>query len=419
LGEPQKVRAVVSLSLEELASQAEVDVEYVRQLAALGAFHPRAASDRYDAADVRRVHFLRMWEAAGYKGVADLVRAGELAVSWFDAPTMTRSAHLDVTYAGLCRTEGLAIGLGLAIQEALGFPRPEPDEHARGGDPDLYALVATFLSVGVSEAAILGMVRVYADALRRVALAEAELYESAVEEPLRRSGMSERDVLERGAPFADEVVVRLERAVLDVYRRQREHVWLEHCIAHAEVALERAGVRRTVATPPTICFVDLTGYTRLTEERGDEAAAHVAAHLSALVGTIARRHGGRPIRWLGDGGMFLFRDPGVAVSAGLEMVEAAPRAGLPPMHIGLHTGPVVFQEGDVYGRTVNLASRIASHAGAGEVLATDETAVRTREANVRFEPLAPVTFHGMDVPVTLHRAVRDVEIATERRPRTS
>lgn len=95
---------------------------------------------------------------------------------------------------------------------------------------------------------------------------------------------------------------------------------------------------------------------------GDEAAAHIATDLSALVSTTARRRGGRPIRWLGDGGMFLFREPGAAVLAGVEMVETTPLVGLPPMHIGIHTGSVVFQDGDVYGRTVNLASRIASHA---------------------------------------------------------
>jgi adenylate cyclase len=400
---------VASLSLEELASQAEVNAEYVRQLAELGAFEAQATSDRYGPADVRRVHFLRMWEAAGYKGVADLVRVGKLAVSWFDAPVMTRSEHLDITYADLCRNQGLPIALGQAIQEALGFAPPDPDDHARGGDPDLFALVATFLSLGGSEAAILSMVRVYADTLRRVALAEAELYESAIEEPLRRSGMSEQEVLEHGAPFADEVIDRLERALLDIYRRQREHVWLEHCIAHAEIALERAGVHRTVATTPTICFIDLTGYTRFTEERGDEAAAHIATDLSAMVANIARRHGGRPIRWLGDGGMFLFREPGAAVLAGLEMVETAPLVGLPPLHIGIHTGPVVFQEGDIYGRTVNLASRIASHAGSGEVLATDETASRSRETSVHFEPLAPVRLKGVEAPVALHRAVRDLE----------
>ncbi|HSD49655.1 MAG TPA: hypothetical protein VLE71_07485, partial [Actinomycetota bacterium] len=178
-----------------------MDADYVRQLAELGAFEARATSDRYGPADVRRVHFLRMWEAAGYKGVADLVRAGKLAVSWFDAPAMTRSEHLDITYSDLCQNEGLPIHLGQAILEALGFAPPDPDEHARGGDPDLFALVATSLSLGVSETAILSMVRVYADNLRRVALAEAELYESAIEEPLRRSGMSEYEILEHGAPF--------------------------------------------------------------------------------------------------------------------------------------------------------------------------------------------------------------------------
>lgn len=401
------------LTLEEVASQAGVGAEYVRRLAELGAFGAQATSDRYGPVDVRRVHLLRMWEAAGFTDVADLVRMEKLAVSWFDAPAMTRSRHLDTTYADLCRNEGLPIALGQAMEEALGLPPPDPDDHVRGGDPDLLASVAALLSIGVSEAAILSMVRVYADSLRRIALAEAELYGSAIEEPLRRSGMNEHQILERGASFADDVIARSERALLDIYRRQREHVWLDHCIAHAEVALERAGVRRTVATPPTICFIDLTGYTRLTEERGDEAAAHIATDLSAMVGNTARGHGGRSIRWLGDGGMFLFGEPGAAVLAGLEMVETAPLVGLPPMHIGIHTGPVVFQEGDVYGRTVNLASRIASHAGAGEVLATDETASRSRASNVHFESLAPVALKGIEAPVTLHRAVRDPRVTHE------
>jgi hypothetical protein len=51
--------------------------------------------------------------------------------------------------------------------------------------------------------------------------------------------------------------------------------------------------------------------------------------------------------WLGDGGMFHFRDPFHAVQAGLEIVEQAPAIGLPPAHIGIHAGPVVFQD-DVY-----------------------------------------------------------------------
>jgi adenylate cyclase len=74
-----------------------------------------------------------------------------------------------------------------------------------------------------------------------------------------------------------------------VYRRRREHVWTEHAINYVEEALESSGLQARVPQPPAICFVDLTGYTRLTEERGDEAAAQVAGRLVGLVNDISRR----------------------------------------------------------------------------------------------------------------------------------
>jgi adenylate cyclase len=398
-----------SLSLEELAIQAEVDTEYLRRLIELGAIEPRTGPEHYGPSDVRRVQLLRTWEAAGFSvdGVVDLVRVGELSVSWLDAPVMTRAERLNLTYEQLCRQEDVPLALVQALQEALGFAPPDPHDHARAGDRDLIGLVGTLLAAGAAQAPTLGVVRVFADSLRRVAKAEAELYESQIERPLRHSGRSEQQLLDYGARFGDRVMASLERALLDIYRRQREHVWIEHRIAHAEVALERAGLRQRIPAPPAICFVDLTGYTRITEERGDEVAAQLATNLASLVEDISRRHGGRPIRWLGDGGMFHFKEPGSAVLSGLDMVESAPRVGLPPMHVGIHTGPVIFQDGDVYGRTVNLASRIASHAGAGQVLASDETVDRFRDRGVRFEPLGPVSLKGIARPVTLHRAVRD------------
>jgi class 3 adenylate cyclase len=79
-----------------------------------------------------------------------------------------------------------------------------------------------------------------------------------------------------------------------VYRRRRDHVWTEHAINHVEGALESSGLQARVQQPPAICFVDLIGFTRLTEERGDEAAAQVAGRLVALVNDISRRRGGRP-----------------------------------------------------------------------------------------------------------------------------
>jgi hypothetical protein len=142
--------------------------------------------------------------------------------------------------------------------------------------------------------------RVYADRLRRVAKAEAELYEAQIEGQLRGPGLGEAELLEFVARFGDQVIASPEQALIDTYQRHREHVWIEHWI-YAEIALEKAGLYQKVPRPPAICFVDLTGYTRLTEERGDEVVPQLAANLASLVEDISRRQGGTPIRWLGDG----------------------------------------------------------------------------------------------------------------------
>jgi adenylate cyclase len=169
-------------------------------------------------------------------------------------------------------------------------------------------------------------------------------------------------------------------------------------------SLDRAGLRRRIERPPAVCFVDLTGFTRLTEEQGDEVAARLAANLAALVEEISRRHGGRAVRWLGDGGMFLFADPEAAVLAALEMVERAPAAGLPPTHIGIQAGPVLLQDGDVYGMTVNVAARLADLAEAGQVLTSEETVAQAQAPELRFEQIGPASLEGVVEPVMLYRA---------------
>jgi adenylate cyclase len=336
------------LSAEELANQAEVPVDFVRRLIKLDGLQANR-DGRYPRSDVGRIRILHAWEEAGLSAedVMDLVRAGELSISWLDAPVMTTTARLDVTFEQLCSEAEVPHSTIRSLYEALGFAPPEPTDHTKAGDRELVELLQAFLTAGAREGPTLRLLRVYADSLRRITKAEAELYESEIEEPLRRSGRTERELLDFGARFGSGVNARLERTILDIYRRHREHIWIEHSINHAEIELERAGLFEKVSKPPAICFVDLTGYTRLTEERGDEFAAELASQLASLVEDISRRRGGRPIRWLGDGGMFHFKDPEAAVLAGLDMVESAPGAQLPPMHTGIHTGPVVFQDGDM------------------------------------------------------------------------
>jgi adenylate cyclase len=104
--------------------------------------------------------------------------------------------------------------------------------------------------------------------------------------------------------------------------------------------------------------------------------------------------------------MFHFERPWQGVVAALEMVERTPQAGLPPAHVGLHAGPVVFQDGDYFGRTVNLAARIAAHAGPGQVLVSDQVVAECPDGPVAFEPIGRVPLKGVTDPVPLHRATR-------------
>jgi adenylate cyclase len=112
------------------------------------------------------------------------------------------------------------------------------------------------------------------------------------------------------------------------------------------------------------------------------------------------------VKWLGDGVMFHFPDPGQAVAAALEMVDGVVGAGLPPAHVGIHTGPVLFQEGDYFGRTVNIASRIADFARPGEVLVTRAVVEAASGTGVEFTEIGPVELKGVAGPTALHAARR-------------
>jgi hypothetical protein len=130
------------------------------------------------------------------------------------------------------------------------------------------------------------------------------------------------------------------------YRRQQELAWVEQLVEDIETALEATGGLGRPGRVPAICFLDLVGYIRLTEEHGDQAAAELAEALAVLVDRSAREHGGVPVKWLGDGVMVHHREPAGAVLSALGLVDQLPEAGLPPAHVGVAAGPVVVQGGD-------------------------------------------------------------------------
>jgi adenylate cyclase len=392
--------------IREVAERANVPEDFVRRLVAVGALDGQDAGP--GVREVRRARLLHSWEAAGMsvETIMALVDRGALSLAFLDAPVMATPERLDTSYEQLAADRGVPVALLQAVHQALGFAPPAPGARAGEDDVTMLDVAELFRGAGAGDEATLRLLATYADSLRRIAKAEADYYEANIERPLRRRGLDEPQLIEFGTRLGDRVIGLLERAIFMLYRRHREHVWTEHAINHVEEALERTGLQERVPQPPAICFVDLTGYTQLTEERGDEVAAHVAGRLAALVNDISRSRGGRPVRWLGDGGMFHFRESRTAVLAGLDMVERAPAADLPPAHVGIHTGPVISQDGDVYGRTVNLAARIAAYARAGQVVISEETAHLAGDHQLRLEPLGAIDLKGVAEALPLYQAFR-------------
>jgi class 3 adenylate cyclase len=302
-----------------------------------------------------------MWERAGLSAPAILaaVDAGTLSLDFLDSPAWELPEPLPTTYREFAGEHGIPLHLLQGIQEAMGFAAADPDERVRPDDVALAELARVVIDIGTSDEGVRRLFRIYADNIRRLAMAEADLYMEELEKPRASTGVDESDLMLRGAEVGRRMTGPVERTIRAIYDRHRQHIWTESGVRRTEMALERAGLLERAESTPAICFVDMTGFTRLTEEHGDVEAARLATSLAALVNEVSRTHSGRGMRWLGDGGLFYFEDMSAAFAAALEMSERAPDTGLPPTHIGIQAGPVVFRDGDVYGRTVNIASRIA------------------------------------------------------------
>jgi adenylate cyclase len=396
--------AGVQLSADDLARLAEVEPAFVQRAIQARALPKREPAGGFGVQDAARLRFLKAWDAAGLKVevIGDLIAQGELPSSFMDVPIMAAPPRLPSTYAELCAQRGIELATVQRLHDALGFTPPAPSDHAREDDLVVVELLQQLIAVGAEEAAALRLLRTYADALRRLTLAEVELYEAQIEEPRRQAGATEQDLLDTSGAAGAQLPPLLQQTLVAVYRRHRQHVWLDHSIGHLERILEAKGLHERLDTPPCVCFVDLTGYTRLTEEQGDAVAAELAGRLAALVEGISRRYGGRPVRWLGDGGMFVFPEPDAAVAAAMDMVAQAEDSGLPPTHIGIHCGPVVFQDGDIYGSTVNVAARLSARAAPGEILVSKPVADRVPQPR-RLEPVGAVELKGVAQPLQVWR----------------
>jgi adenylate cyclase len=394
---------------EELAQRAGVSVDYVDRLVELRILSPGEVSAPFSGGDLRRVRFVQAAEQGGIpsEAIGSAVQSGELSFGFFDVSFWDRFGGLAAeTYRELSDETGLALELLQAIRESMGFARPGPDDRLREDELDAVPLVRALIAAGVDPVAMERHVRTWGESIRRIAEADANFYRTQFQEPLLKAELNWSEIIRLGTEASTMFVPFLDPALLAMYHAQSEHTWMANVVEVVEATLEKAGLHRSIGHPPAMCFLDLSGYTRLTEERGDEAAAEMSATLGKLVQRDSHERGGRPVKWLGDGVMVFFREPTAAVLFALEMLEHIPEAELLPAHVGIDAGPVIFQDGDYFGRTVNLAARIAAYATGSQVLVSEDARQVTTDPGVEFIDIGSVELKGVSRPVRLHEARR-------------
>ena len=395
-------------SRQEAAERAGISLDKLNQLVELGILTP-GEGDRLTTADARKAGLVRSLEDTGMplEGIGAAVRSGMFPLDFMDSPAYERfSALSTMTFREVSERTGIPIEVAMLIREAAGSAQPSPDDRVR--ESELAVLPLGEFTLGRARfrpVVIERILRVYGDSLRRMAEVEADAWRSEIIMPLLAAGRHPSDVAE--TELAEEFSAVVDEAILALYHLQQAHAWTANIIDGVEMILDQAGLHRRLERPPAMCFLDLTGYTRLTAERGDEAAAQLATDLTRLVQRTSVQHGGKPVKWLGDGVMFYFPDPGPGVVAALEMAEGVTTAELPPAHVGLHAGPVIYQAGDYFGQTVNVASRIAEYARPGEVLVSQAVVDAAGGAPVAFSDIGEVELKGVAGAVHLHAAHRE------------
>jgi adenylate cyclase len=392
---------------KELAERAGVPASYVDRLVELGIV--TAGEDgTFSDADVYRVRFVWASDRGGLsiEAIARAIREGRFSLSFLDAPNYRWASLSRRSYAEVSDELGIPVDFALAFEEALGKVRPEPDDAA---PDDLAAMIQApriAFAAGVDAQTHLRLIRVYADALRRMAETEGDLWHRFIEVPRLEAGFSYGEMLDLANVIGTELTPHMEALVLAIYRRQQERVWTDYDVQHMESAIEAMGLYERPERPTAFSFLDLTGYTSLTEEGGDEAAAGLAAELTEVVQREVGRRDGKAVKWLGDGVMFSFRDSVAAVLATIEVGRRTGDVGLPPAHAGIAAGPVIFQDGDYYGRTVNLASRLAGVAEPGQTLVDAEVVRLAGERDdIDFRSLGEIRLKGMASPVEAYEAL--------------
>jgi adenylate cyclase len=380
LSEASRRAGVSSSTLKRWAEERIVPVRRGRWTAAA------AAQARVVARMRERGHSLEDLKRAG--------REGRLAFGF--AEDLFPRPEEQVTVASVAAETGLEPELIERILVILGTPT----ERERLLNPhDVQALrhCARVLAAGFPLVAFLQLVRVYAQSLRRIADAEVRLFHLYVHEPLIRDGVPELEMAGEIGELAGDLLP-LASPLIDYLHNRYLRFFLEQdVIGHMESELDASSDLGQV--PVTLCFIDLTGFTRYTEEEGDlEALDVVENFVETVEGTLPPE--ATIVKTIGDEVMVVSPEAASLTEWAVALLTRFPER--PQPRVGIHCANAVYRDGDYFGTHVNLAHRVVNRAQAGEILATDRVveAIEGRE-ELSYEPIGEVKLKGFPTPTPL------------------
>jgi adenylate cyclase len=262
---------------------------------------------------------------------------------------------------------------------ALGFPNVD-DEDAAFTDADLHALqtLASLVRQGVfDEPTALGMTRAFARTTDRLAVWQVQLMAEAMGElpqpgadgvevrldPTR--GMPDPATARAAAAKLADIADALEPLLIYAWRRNLAAA-IARMVTDADPIQDQPGVIRSVG------FADLVSFTRLVRRLSERELARVVQRFEALASDVVTAHGGRVVKTVGDEVLFVVIGAAPAAAIALDLVQAmAEDDVLPDVRVGMATGRVLSRMGDVFGTTVNRASRLTAVARPRTVLVDD------------------------------------------------
>jgi adenylate cyclase len=270
-------------------------------------------------------------------------------------------------------------------------------------DMEMLRYAAAMLNAGLPEVAFLQLARVYGQTLAQIADAEVRLIHIYVHEPMMREGVPGVQMAEAMEGLAAELLPFAAPLMRYLHGRFLGHFIEQDVIGHMEAELadstpEEGRMRVVVA------FADLAGYTRLTEERGDEEAVGVVERFVESV-----QHSlpidARVIKTLGDEVMVVGSDA-VALTQWAVSFQADAPPEAPAPRIGIHYGEALYRDGDYYGREVNQAARVVARAAGGEVLVTRRVVdLASGMDGLHFELIGEIGLKGFAEPIELFQAL--------------